>query len=580
MSFRPRLRGRRPALALAAVALLLLALAGVAQAQTFTVTNLNDSGVSGDGSLRGELAAANAAPGADTIAFAAGLSGTIDLSGNGLQVTDPVDLEGPGPAQITVVQSSLNRVIHVNLGSPGAVTISGLHIEGGTAPNSGNHANYGGDILNDTTNAIAALTIVDSVISGGRAPSDGGGVESFDAPLTLLSSTVSGNHAAVGGGIEAGGDAGFTIQGSTISGNSAEIEAGGLNGSVEGADGLIEGSTISGNISKEDEGGAAVYADKSGSLTLRNSTVAGNVAEGNGGLGNGGGLVLGTDATGTISLQSSTVAANHAGGHAPFGDGGGILANPSNVSLQNTIVAGNSSLNGPDVYGSFSAAFSLIGNPSGATPSETVAASDLIGVDPQLGLLQDNGGPTQTMALAPGSPAVNKGGGALTVDQRGDARPVIYPGVPLSSAVGANGADIGAYELAAPATPVTSSPSTAPTGTNQPPPPTMTTKSLHPPRVRVSCPKSAVPTGCRFTLQVFSTKPRKPKRGHGRAAKLVAESLVATANVRPGKSAEPTLIPKPKFAAKLDAAKSLLVREVATIGGKRSVSYRRMNVVG
>jgi hypothetical protein len=546
-----------------------LVLAAPAAAQNFTVTNLENSGA---GSLREAVKEADALSGPDTIGFAAGLSGTITLSGDGLQITDPVDIEGPGPAQIEVAQSSLERVIHITLTSPGAVTISGLHIDSGTAPPSGNHANYGGDILNDQTNVGADLTIVDCLITGGTAPSDGGGIESFKGQLTLVASIVSGNHAAVSAGIEAGGSTGYTIVDSTISGNVAEDEIGALGGSVDGADGLIEGSTISGNVTGGDDGGAEIYADDSGHFTMRNSTVAGNVAEGHQGLGNGGGLVLGTDATGTISLESSTVAANRAEGDAPFGDGGGILANPGNVSLQNTIVAGNSALDGPDLYGSPGAAFSLIGNSSDATLAEVVSGSNLIGVDPQLDPLADNGGPTETMALPASSPAVNKGGGTLSTDQRGDPRPVVYPGVALSSVPGANGADIGAYELQPPASP-------------PPPPPSASALAAKGPlRVRVSCPKSAKPGGCRFALQVVSGKPRKVKGkgkgGHAKTVPPIPESAVATAKLGPGKSALVTLAPKAKFAGKLDAATRVLVRQVETVGGAKRTSYRRLNTVG
>jgi hypothetical protein len=417
---------------------LFLAIAApAAQAQTFTVTNLSDSGAAGDGSLRGEIAAANANSGPDIVDFASGLSGTITLSGNGLRVTDPLDLEGPGPTQITLAQSSPNRVIHINLSSPGAVTIAGLHIADGTAPNSGNHANYGGDVLND--------------------PSDGGGIESFGAPLTLRSSAVSGNHAVVAGGVETGGSAGFTIQSSTISGNSAEF-TGGLGGSLEeGALGLVEDSTISANTARDEDGGAMVYASKSGQFTMRNSTIAGNIV-GSESIGDGGGLSLGTDATGTISIQSSTIAGNHAGGAAPLGGGGGILATlakAEHVSLQNTIVAGNSATNGaPDIKGAVSAAFSLIGNPAGATLTEAVPGSDLLGADPQLGPLQDNGGTTQTMAVSATSPAINKGSAfGSSTDQRGQMRPVAYPGIADSAAPGADGADIGAFELELPPLP-------------------------------------------------------------------------------------------------------------------------------
>jgi hypothetical protein len=557
-------------LAVILVALASLLGAASASAQTFTVTNLANTGA---GSLREAVKEADALAGADTVGFAAGLSGTITLSGDGLQITDSLDIEGPGPNQIEVAQSSAERVIHINLAAPGAVTISGLHIDGGTAPASGNHANYGGDILNDQTNAVAALTIVDSLITGGKAPSDGGGIESFESPLTLISSTVAGNTAAVSGGVEMGGSAGYKIEDSTISGNFAEDQTGGLEGPLEGADGLIEGSTISGNITAGDEGGLDVYAYKSGHFTMRNSTVAGNVAEGNVGLGNGGGLVLGTDTTGTVSLESSTIAANRAEGDAPFGDGGGILANPSNISLQNTIVAGNRSLNGPDIYGSAGAAFSLIGNAAGTELIETGPGSNLIGVDPQLGPLAANGGPTATMALPPTSPAVNRGGSALTTDQRGDPRPVIYPGVSLSSAPGANGSDIGAYELSSPPA----------TGGPPPPPvaPVLPTPAVKgPPRVRISCPKGARPDGCLFTLQVVSKKPRKAK-GKGRGANPpLLESVVAKARLRAGKSALLTLAPKPRFAAKLDAAKKLLVRETKTVDGVTRTTYRRLKVVG
>ena len=82
------------------------------------------------------------------------------------------------------------------------------------------------------------------------------------------------------------------------------------------------------------------------------------------------------------------------------------------------------------------------------------------GVDPQLGTLAANGGPTETMTLAPTSPAVNKGSSVLASDQRGLLRPVAYPGVADSSVPGADGADIGAYELQAP--PPAQAPASAP----------------------------------------------------------------------------------------------------------------------
>ena len=100
-------------IALVAIAVALLALAASARAQTFTVTNLTDSGASGDGSLRGEVAAANANPGADTVVFASGLTGTIVFAGEGIVISDPVDIEGPGPGLVTIQQTAVHRAFDV-----------------------------------------------------------------------------------------------------------------------------------------------------------------------------------------------------------------------------------------------------------------------------------------------------------------------------------------------------------------------------------------------------------------------------------------------------------------------------------
>jgi hypothetical protein len=102
--------------------------------------------------------------------------------------------------------------------------------------------------------------------------------------------------------------------------------------------------------------------------------------------------------------------------------------------LEDTIVAGNTAGGtGPDLHGPITGAFSLIGNPAGSTVTEAVPGSNLLGVDPQLGPLANSGGPTATMALTAISPAVNRGSGGYTVDQRGDPRPVAFPGVPFSA---------------------------------------------------------------------------------------------------------------------------------------------------
>lgn len=552
------------ALATLVVATAALTGAASAQAQTFTVTNLSDSGAVGDGSLRGELKAANQHEGADTADFAAGLGGTITLSGTGLTISGPVDIEGPGADALTVRQiSGGHRVFLVKLAEAGAVTIAGLHVTGGSTPE------RGGDIAyTDQEGAQqATLTIADCLVDDGSAEDEGGGIASYEAPLTLRDSIVTENEAGGGGGVLVGGKSfSWTIEGTTIDGNRASGSGGGV--LAEDGQGRIAGTTIAENLAGETGGGAYLAAGAHDSISVVNSTIAGN------GVGEeGGGILAATESSERgLTIEDSTISGNHGGAGA--GEAGGLQvfdAQPERVA--DTIVADNTG-GAPDISGNVAAAFSLIGDPAGAALAEAVPGSDLVGVDPLLGPLADNGGPTETMAPSPKSPAVNRGGGSLTTDQRGAPRPIVYAGLPLSAAPGANGADIGAVELASPpASPPTPSP---------PPPPGPVKKKITLPRVKVRCPKSARPAGCHFILQVFSVRPdvRKGKGRRARAAKPIAESLVAVANLRPGRSASPMLTPKPRFAAKLDAARSLLVRVAATIGGKRSVSYRRLKVVG
>jgi YVTN family beta-propeller protein len=97
------------------------------------------------------------------------------------------------------------------------------------------------------------------------------------------------------------------------------------------------------------------------------------------------------------------------------------------------------------------------------------------------------------------------------------------------------------------------------------------------PRVRVGCPKSAKPGGCRFALQAVSAKPKRVK---GKLLKPRPESKLARIKLAPGRTALVTLIPKPKFAARLEAARMLLVREVETVKGETRTSYRKLKVVG
>jgi hypothetical protein len=144
-----------------------------------------------------------------------------------------------------------------------------------------------------------------------------------------------------------------------------------------------------------------------------------------------------------VTIDHSTLADNEAvggGGTVPgMGYGGGICntAGPGALQMDDTILADNGADGGPDLYGHVtSLGHNLIGN---TADGFGFAASDLVNVDPQLGPLQNNGGPTQTLALLAGSPAIDAGdnANAPACDQRGPGFPRIVNGV----------IDIGAFEV-------------------------------------------------------------------------------------------------------------------------------------
>jgi predicted outer membrane repeat protein len=244
---------------LSLLATLMVALPAGTQAATYTVTTLADSG---PGSLRQAILDANAAPGADTITFQAGLSGTITLTRGQLLITDDLTLAGPGADVLAVSGNNASRVIEITAGV--TVALDGLTIQGGNAASAG--ATSGGGIYNFGS----TLTITNSTVSGNRAFQLGGGIYSLFGTLIVTSSTFSDNQAGFGGGIRSQGT--LTITSSTFSGNSAATGGGIRHGAGPFT---ITSSTITANRAGSASGGAGIALVFT-SLQVRGTIVAGN----------------------------------------------------------------------------------------------------------------------------------------------------------------------------------------------------------------------------------------------------------------------------------------------------------------
>jgi hypothetical protein len=366
---------------------------------TYLVDHLADDMVGSglNGSLR--YCITNAVDG-DAITFGEGVTGTIQLTGALPLLTHSINIEGPGPNLLTVSGQG-----------PGSYSV--FWVEG--------------------TVAISGLTI-----TNGGGGVFGGGIENYHGSLTLNNCTVSNNSAFNGGGIDNNAEGTALVNNCTIANNTVE---GG--GDITGGGGIanhnhgtmtIVNSTISGNTAHAQRVypayGGGIWNNNGGHLLVTNSTITGNVAYGDPlqGDGDGGGIF---SSSGTLTINNSTISGNSADYM-----GGGILIELGTRNMRNSIVAGNTAgISAPDLDGALtSSGYNLIGNTQGGSG---FAATDLLNVNPLLGPLQNNGGPTQTMALLAGSPALNAGDPAQlgVADQRGVIR--------------SGGVNIGAYQASA-----------------------------------------------------------------------------------------------------------------------------------
>jgi len=261
--------------------------------------------------------------------------------------------------------------------------------------------NEGRGISNGATEGAASTTIVSTAVSGNLGGGIFTSVQGFGAAqLTITNSTISGN--STWGGIEAAGcffgcASNLSVANSTISDNFSLDTGGGIYASAVGAS--IVNSTISGNSAGTSGGG--IY----GGAAVENSTISGNSAGTSGGGIYGGAIV-----------ENSTISGNSAGT-----SGGGIY-NTSSLVVRNTIL--NAGTTGENIFNDggtvTSEGYNLSSDDGGGY---LTGPGDQINTDPLLGPLQNNGGPTFTHALLPGSPAIDAGDPSFSPppfnDQRG-----------------------------------------------------------------------------------------------------------------------------------------------------------------
>jgi hypothetical protein len=306
-------------------------------------------------------------------------------------------------------------------------TFEGTSANGGESGTGGNGANPGGGADGGAVYSLGNVTITNSTFHLAAANGGNGG--------NAFGTTCLGAHNAGDGGAARGGailaDGGsLVVSASTFANNSAIGGDGGNGGQTDG--GLGCGMHGAGGLAY---GGALTNANAA-TISLQHATLSLNNAQaGNSGVNQGG-------ATKPPRLVAE-------------GTGGGVRVGPGAVTLENTLVAVNSAANGtgdttgapiagPDVDGTVtSSGHNLLGTTTEALGF--TGTGDLTGVNPLLNALADNGGPTQTMELQAGSPAIDAGVAAgATFDQRGKARTFDDPGV--ANAATSDGTDIGAFE--------------------------------------------------------------------------------------------------------------------------------------
>jgi hypothetical protein len=209
---------------------------------TLTVTSSNGGGgvTPGDGTLPGEILAADADPNpADdyTIVFDPSLKGQTITLGGQLEIARNLTIQGPGAGLLAVSGNNVSRVFQVDVAT---VTISGLTIDGGNASYDGNYPGTGGAILNRGTLSLSGCTVTGNNAATTQEPSKGGGIANlYRATMTLSGCTITGNVSGYPGlGFGEGGgiynDGTMTLSGCAVTNNTCIVEGGGIYNDTQG----------------------------------------------------------------------------------------------------------------------------------------------------------------------------------------------------------------------------------------------------------------------------------------------------------------------------------------------------------
>jgi hypothetical protein len=495
--------------------------------------------------LRSAIQAANQTPGGNTINLAVPGDYRITLPGantgtnnSGAFVILPsggdLTINNTSGGTVVLDGNNLDRVLDINPAFDPAnptpkflVTIQGVTITGGRAFDPAGANPDGGVASGGGIRAIgnASVTLLNDILTNNSATADGGGIVSENAvsvpwTFTITNTVISNNHAGdAGGGIDVDGTGKVFVNNSTITGNSSVNQGAGIwldavqVGTVFGTANLtVTGSTISNNtaIAADNVGGGIGNAGN-GTVTIQSSTLANNFSGGVGGgfgdenaqgtlvvldstfvgntsIGNGGGISAGGVST---TINDSTI-----NGNTSIAQGGGVSVQSPNFMLNNTIVAlnfangGNMNFLGaaPDVMAAITTGSgdfigvsdaNLTGLTNGINANQVGTTANPL--NPRLGPLQNNGGPTQTEAPLPGSPVLDAGintalpAGTAT-DQRGFLRVVNAridigaeefqpPATMTTLAVSATSVPFGKpITLTATVTPTSGAPNNTPTG--------------------------------------------------------------------------------------------------------------------